>query len=243
MSILNKLCQIDRILMDMLYPPRCPVCDKVVLVNEGICAKCREKVRPIKEPTCMRCGKVLLDKRKEFCFDCENKTHSFIQSKALWVYDDDVKASLYRFKYQNKREYGKVYAKELAEHYGAWVKGKGIQGIIPIPLHKKRRRKRGYNQAQILAMELGEILGIPVYSDVLLRVRDTVPQKVLNDSERKNNLKKAFKTAGNVVELQYVLIVDDIYTTGATLDAAAEELLKAGVLKVYACCVSIGRGC
>ena len=111
-----------------------------------------------------------------------------------------------------------------------------------MPLHKNRKRKRGYNQAEIIAEELGKILGLPVYTELLTRVRDTMPQKMLNQTERKNNLKKAFKTTKSSVQLQYILIVDDIYTTGSTLDAAAAALIEAGSKGVYTCCVSMGRG-
>lgn len=120
------------------------------------------------------------------------------------------------------------------------MKDRRIEAIIPIPLHKKRKRKRGYNQAELLAGELGNILGLPVYTDVLVRVRDTKPQKTLDDAERKNNLKEAFKTTENIVQLNYILVVDDIYTTGSTLDAAASALAKAGVAEVYTCCIGIG---
>lgn len=234
------ICRLDRWFLDLLYPPRCPVCDKVVLAGEGLCSDCRNVVQKVGEPACMKCGKPLGSARKEFCFDCGRKKHSFQQGKALWVYEKGVRGSIYRFKYQNRREYGRVYAAEIAKQYAEWIWSRKIQGIVPVPLHRNRKKRRGYNQAEVLARELGEILGIPVYTDVLIRVRDTKPQKVLNDAERKYNLKNAFKTGGNVVQLQYVLIVDDIYTTGSTLDAAAAALLLAGVLEVYVCCISIG---
>ena len=226
--------------MDLLYPPRCPICDKVVLPGEGICAACRKKIRPAAEPACMKCGKPLVDSRQEYCADCRRKKHAFVQGKALWVYEKEVKKSIYRFKYQDRREYAKVYAQEMAARYEKYMKDRRIEAIIPIPLHKKRKRKRGYNQAELLAGELGDILGLPVYTDVLVRVRDTKPQKTLDDAERKNNLKEAFKTTKNIVQLNYILVVDDIYTTGSTLDAAASALAKAGVAEVYTCCVGIG---
>lgn len=238
----EKIQKADTILLDLLYPPRCPVCDGVADSKARICQKCRKKVQQVKEPSCMKCGKPLSDMRKEFCLDCDRKKHNFSQGKAVWVYENEIKKSIYRFKYQNKREYGRVYAEEIAARYGQWIKSKQIQVIVPVPLHKKRKRKRGYNQAEVLAKELGRILGLPVDTELLVRVRDTSPQKILNDAERKNNLKKAFKTTKSVVQLQYILVVDDIYTTGSTVDAVAKILLEAGVLEVYTCCISIGKG-
>ncbi len=240
-SLMEKIRKIDQWILDMLYPPRCPICDGVVLPEEGICDLCRKKVRYVTEPACMQCGQPLENPRQEFCPDCMKKKHGFVQGKALWVYEEGVKASVYRFKYQNKREYGKVYASEIALRYGAWIKRQGIEAIVPIPLYRRKQKRRGYNQAEILAKELGRALGIPVCTDLLIRVRDTKPQKTLNDAERKNNLKNAFKTAQNIVQLRCILVVDDIYTTGSTLDSAAAVLKEAGAARIYACCISIGQ--
>lgn len=240
-NVKRKIIRLDELFLDLLYPPRCIVCDKVISSEETVCPACRKKIRFVQEPACMKCGKPLLDGRKEFCGDCERKTHYFVQGKSLWLYESEMKRSIYRFKYQNKREYAKGYAREIANRYGHWVGVKNIQAIVPIPLHKKKQKKRGYNQAQILAKELGRIWGLPVYANLLIRIRDTKPQKTLNDAERKNNLKKAFKTTENIVQLKHILLIDDIYTTGSTLDAAAEALLAAGAEEIYTCCISTGK--
>ena len=188
----------------------------------------------------MKCGKPLAGEREEYCMDCRRKKRAFLQGKALWIYEEGIRESIYRFKYRDRREYAGVYASELAVRYGGWIKRQGIQAIVPVPLHKKRKRKRGYNQAELLAKELGRLLEIPVDTGLLVRVRDTKPQKTLNDIERKNNLKEAFKTTQNIVQLNYILVVDDIYTTGSTLDAAAKALTDASAKGVYTCCISIG---
>lgn len=229
----------DRRILEFLYPPRCPVCDTVVLPQRRICPECREKLRPASGATCFKCGKPLANGRREFCADCMKKKRFFIQGRALWVYEKEVKKSLYRFKYQNKREYGTAYAEETAKKDGAWIKSKGIQAIVPVPLHKKKRKKRGYNQAEIFAEELGILLDIPVRADLLTRVRDTRPQKTLNDSQRKQNLRHAFLARKGEAPTR-VLLVDDIFTTGSTLNAAAGALLEAGIKEVYTYCVGIG---
>lgn len=240
-SCLQIVRKADEKLLDFLYPPRCPICDKVVLPEDKICPECRKKIHEAAEPVCMKCGKPLSNERKEYCFNCGKKNYNFTQGRALWIYEKEVKMSVYRFKYQDRREYAKAYASEIVKKYGGWIRDKKIQAVIPIPLHRNRKRKRGYNQAEILAEEIGKILGLPVYTKFLIRVRDTKPQKMLNDAERKNNLKKAFKMAENIVQLNRVLLVDDIYTTGSTLDAAASVLKAAGVPHVYTCCISIGK--
>ena len=118
----------------------------------------------------------------------------------------------------------------------------GIDGLVPIPLSRKRMRQRGFNQAQRIAREVSRHTGIPVYENLLIRVRDTRAQKALNDQERKNNLKRAFKTTANKVQLDHILLIDDIYTTGSTMDEAAGELKRAGAGEVYCLSVTIGRG-
>ena len=141
--------------------------------------------------------------------------------------------------------------------YARWISRLGIDAIIPVPLHRKRRRERGYNQAELFAKEIGKRTGIPVETKLLYRCINTRPQKELNDQERKKNLKKAFTIAQNIVQLRKVLLValgraivchpkvllvDDIYTTGSTVDAAAECLKVSGIQEVYVLCISIGRG-
>lgn len=239
----QKLAAADRLLLRLLYPPRCPICDGIVEEDGGICPECRKKVIWVGEPVCKKCGKPLLNQRAEYCHDCGRKRHSFVQGKALWVYEGKARESVCRFKYQNKREYGEAYAREIAGQYGHWIASRGVEAIVPVPLHRKKRRIRGYNQAEILARNLGALLGIPARADLLVRTRNTAPQKTLNDTERKNNLKGAFISTKNVVQLKHILVVDDIYTTGSTVDAVSSVLLDAGAAKIFVCCISIGRGC
>lgn len=226
--------------MDLLYPPRCPICDEVAAEGFPICPLCRKSIRTVGEPVCKKCGKPIAGVQGEFCGDCTGKKHAYTQGKALWVYEKKVKESIYRFKYQNRRDYGKVYAQEMAERCGSWIQRNHVQAIIPIPLYHKKKKQRGFNQAEEVAVELGRILGIPVERDLLVRTRNTRPQKELNEAERKNNLKKSLKTVKNVVQLKSILIVDDIYTTGSTIDAASLVLREAGAKEIYFCCIGIG---
>ena len=120
-----------------------------------------------------------------------------------------------------------------------------IDVIIPVPIYKQRRRERGFNQAELLAKELGKQLGLPVCTDYLLRIKKTKPQKELNAKERKKNLQQAFscnkKRKKEAITWKRILLVDDIYTTGSTLDACATVLSLSGAKKVYGICVCIGK--
>lgn len=234
-------------LVHLLFPPRCPFCDEVLfssvfLPEEPVCAACRGKLEYIREPVCKKCGKPLENERQEYCYDCVRHKRDFIQGKALWVYRGAVQESIYRFKYHGRQEYARYYGRELVRVYGDWMKRCKIEGIVPIPLSKRRMRQRGFNQAELIAREINRRTGVPIYGKLLVRVRDTRAQKELNDEERKNNLKKAFKTTANKVQLNHILLIDDIYTTGSTMQEAAEELRRSGVGEIYCLSISIGRG-
>lgn len=234
--------KIIREVADILFPRRCPFCDAVITAKEGICAACRMKITYTDEPVCKRCGQPVADERQEYCYDCNRKTHVYHAGKAVFTYQGVVKQSLYRFKYANKREYAICYGQEAVRLWGSWILARQIEAVIPIPLHRKRQRMRGYNQAELFAREVGRNLHLPVRTDIVYRSVNTTPQKNLDDQQRKKNLKKAFTISQNIVQLKKVLLVDDIYTTGSTVDAVAQCLKEAGVEEVYVLCISIGRG-
>ncbi len=130
----------------------------------------------------------------------------------------------------------------MAEYLGDFIRTVRPEALIPIPLHRKRLRARGYNQARLLARALGRRTGVPVCADFLVRVKNTLPLKYENPKERQNNLKKAFNIARNDVKLKRVVVIDDIYTTGSTMDEAAETLRGAGVEEVYFIALASGTG-
>ena len=144
------------------------------------------------------------------------------------------------FKYHNKREYADYYAGQLMDRYGDRLRQAGAQAVIPVPLHAKKLRDRGYNQAEVLARRLGASLELPVYPKGLIRVQDTAPQKTLQGSQRGKNLYHAFRAGKLPKGLASVILVDDIYTTGATMNACSEALKKAGVRRIF--CVSVCSG-
>ncbi len=229
-------------LLDMVYPKTCPVCSRIPEKGELICKGCKTKLPYIKGPRCMKCSKPILDKEMEYCYDCREKVHSYISGRALWVYDDNMSQSIARFKYKGSLEYAEFYGEEITTHYGKWIKAHG-DILVPIPLHKRKKRIRGYNQAEILAEVIGKKLQMPVKSRLLYRIRDTLPQKELNDKERLKNLSKAFEVdREHFFPVDKVILVDDIYTTGSTIEACAKILYKAGVKEVYFLSICIGKG-
>lgn len=228
--------------LDLVYPRACPVCDQPVPVGEGrICFKCREKIVYIGEKTCRKCGKSIEDDTQIFCRECTQHRHLYTEGLALYDYQS-IASSIYRYKYENRRDYGKFYGEDLAKCFGEQIYKWNIDAIIPVPLYKRKERERGFNQAKIIALQLGEKLKIPVYCDYIKRVKDTKPLKKMDYIARQNNLKNAFHIPEDDVKLKRVLLVDDIYTTGSTIDAIAATLREHGIGEVYYVALSIGEG-
>ena len=218
-----------------MYPQKCPFCGKIE--KQRICKECRKKILPVEEPRCKKCGKPIREAEKEYCYDCTMIRHVFEEGRSIWIHKEPVSRAVYALKYQNRRIYAKAFGEEMADQYGYYLREKKVELIVPVPLHRKKMRIRGYNQAALLA----EITGISVDEDILVRVKNTKPLKQLNDKERRRSIRGAFSVRKSVWAKTIVLI-DDIYTTGSTLDEAARVLLKAGAEKVYFLTISIGQG-
>lgn len=225
----------------MLYPPRCPFCNEVQSPGgKKICKQCLKEIPKRRPPFCMKCGKPVEKEEGELCKNCQNRMPLFDKAYPMLLYRKKVPEALARFKYKNDRQIGKILIEELGKETLAELKRLPVDGIVPVPMHWKKEKLRGYNQAYLLAKEIGRILELPVYKNYLVRTISTVAQKELTAGERKKNIKKAFKIGKNVVKLEHILLVDDIYTTGATASACAGVLKEAGVKKVYVTCIGIG---
>ena len=194
------------------------------------------------EPTCMKCGKSLDDEELEYCADCRTHIRSFERAYPVFRYVEPVASSVLAIKYHNKREYVEYYGSLVAERIRKAGLAERLQIILPVPVHRSKLRKRGYNQAELLADVVGRRLDIPVDNGHLLRVSDTTPQKELSPLERANNIKQALEVRALPAEWKTVLLIDDIYTTGATVQACTEALQEAGVEQVYVGMICIGEG-
>lgn len=233
---------VGKILLDLLFPRRCPVCDDITdRMGEAVCRKCRDKIIYIKEPCCMKCGKQLKRDEQEYCGDCLKSRHYYIQGTALYDYGS-MADSIFRFKYAGRMEYSTFYGEELYRKKRDWLSSICPDALVPVPAHASRKRKRGYNQAELLARELSKRSGIPVNARLIARTGKTAPLKGLSRAQRQNNLKRAFKIRQNDVKLNTIVIVDDIYTTGSTIDAMAKAMQEAGIANIYFITLAIGRG-
>lgn len=236
------------VILDMLYPRHCPVCGEILPYGEGyVCQGCQRELSYVSQPVCMQCGKELEAGNQwaapEFCADCLQRKRDFDGGIALLNYNEAAKKIMAQLKYQNKREYAKFLADEMAKRHGKQILKLRPDVLVPVPIHKKRRRVRGYNQAELLACALGKRLEVPVEKRLLIRTENTTAQKQLGYKERQKNEKKAFQAAGTERKrLGTVMLVDDIYTTGATAQACTQALILAGAEKVYLLNMAIGCG-
>lgn len=246
MAKIGRICintnKIKDAVIDTLFPKSCPLCDKTMGRGLRICRSCENKVHYIEEPKCKKCGKQLSEEEVEYCLDCRTAKHVFNTGIAAFLYDDTISKSIYRFKYHNRRTYAEYYGKAIAEKYEKQIRRWRADVIIPVPIHEKKRIKRGYNQAELIAEEIGKQLGIKVDCKYLERTVNTKPQKEMDKAGRKKNLENAFKIRYNIVEYKKIILVDDIYTTGSTIDGCARVLMEGGATEVNFISLSIGAG-
>lgn len=223
----------------MLFPQTCYFCGKIC--TKEMCDECAEKIVYVKEPRCKKCGKPVRYKEQEYCYDCKKRRFYYEQGRSIWLHKGPVSWSVYQFKYHNRRVYGEFYAREFYRLYRREIREWGIDLIVPVPLHWRRRRRRGYNQAEVLAKQLGKLAGIPVDTKAVVRKHHTKPQKELNHQERKKNLQNVFEVRKTWELPKKILLIDDIYTTGSTIDGVAREFLEKGDNKVWFLTISIGQ--
>lgn len=230
----------------LLYPNRCPICGQIPPDHTLICPDCYSSIHFIKQPFCYSCGKPLSSKEQEYCYDCLIHPKSFTRGYSLAVYDLVTKPSLTAIKYKNKRHYLQFYTEETLKTYGSLFSYLSFDAVLPVPIHPKRLKKRGFNQASLFADSIGNSLQIPVYHSLLVRTVNTLPQKNLTPEKRLKNLQKAFSLYPGYehasLPFRRVLLVDDIYTTGSTMEALTRILKEHGVKEVYIFSICIGNG-
>lgn len=234
--------RINETVISLFFPRRCPICDEPVKPFGALaCEACAKKVRYVHGATCYKCGKPLSDNTTEYCEDCSRHGHLYTQGMALFEYKS-VSDSIYRFKYKGRREYADWYGERIVTLLGNRIVELKPDVLVPVPVHKSKLKKRGYNQAALIAKVMSEYLKIPCADRLIEREKKTTPLKDLTPRERNNILRGAFKLKADVVKLDTIVIIDDIYTTGATIDAIADVFLQAGVKKIYFVALGIGKG-
>ncbi len=217
-------------LLERLWPAHCLVCgDAGGPDGHALCPACRRSL-PWNRSACLRCG-LPLALPAAACGHCQRRPPPLTETRAVFRYDTPLDRLLPRLKFHNDLAAGRLCGELMA---GALADADRPDALIPLPLHRSRLRERGFDQALELARPLAGALRLPLLDDGLLRVRDTAPQSRLDAPARRRNLRRAFAMRPGVTLPAHVALVDDVMTTGATLHAAADALLRAGAKRVDA---------
>ncbi len=230
-------------LLDWLYPPRCRFCKQRMFCEdqECFCSACKKKIKLISHPLCLLCGRPFVNTAGEdhLCGACILRAPFYNEARAWACYprdesEDPLREVLQRFKYGRKVSLGKPLGHLMAKGCLNYWPDITFDAIIPVPLHRKRLRWRGFNQAVLLAREVSRLWRVPIDPFVLSRTKETLPQTQLPEEERRKNVRGAFSlNQEKPVKGKALLVVDDVYTTGATVNECSRILLRAGAEKVH----------
>jgi ComF family protein len=225
MPLGHKIYRLIWVAIDWIYPPHCAGCQKF---GFRWCEDCQEKTIKITENQCIYCGRILQEKSR--CSHCDEKILNLDQVYTWGNHAGPLRLALHKLKYQRDLGLGE----ELSSHLFNIVKGNEIVSdfVVPVPLGRQRQRERGYNQSALLARPFSLALGLPYRPRALQRIRETKSQVGLSKKQRKENVAGAFTARSNLVADKRILLVDDVMTTGATLDAAGQALKQAGATKI-----------
>jgi len=214
----NLFQTINHYLSDLLFPPRCVNC---AADGAWLCTDCLATIPRLHHSLCPKCG---TPNKSAFCRQCQQHPLQYIsgiRSAALFE-DNPLRNGIHFLKYRNHKAVAGILAKILEAAYLRFNLTADV--ILPVPLHHSRQKERGYNQCELLATELGKLLKIPVNTTTLYRARKTQTQMELTAAERHQNMENAFSCRDRQLSGQAVLLIDDVCTTGATLDACAAAL-------------------
>jgi len=224
--------------LDLLFPPRCHICDRQMTVQRQscICADCFTQLDYIQSPLCIRCGwqfEIFSGAKDHYCSDCLQDMPSFDTARSLLRYRSPLPDLLHRLKYRADSAVIGAIEAILAYNGKIWEQQK-CELIIPVPLHAKRLRQRGFNQSQLLARLAFSGFQEKIAINLLLRAKNTTSQTGLSGLERRRNLKDAFfVTNTNMVKGRSVWLVDDVFTTGTTVSECSKILKKNGASEVH----------
>ncbi len=226
-------------LAELLFPPLCLSCSSILLERKGhsFCSECYSRIRFITAPFCPVCGipYPAEESPDHVCGDCILSRRHIGAARSLGVYESVLLEAIYAFKYGGNLTLGESLGRLMANHdYPAFRIG-GYSLVIPVPLHPRRLRQRGFNQSVILARVVAKRHGIAMEFRTLRRIVDTESQAGLKKEERRSNIRNAFAiTEPERVRGKHILLIDDVYTTGSTLGECARTLLKGGAEAVGA---------
>lgn len=229
--------------LDLIFPALCPLCQTPLGADrrDPLCGSCWSAITRLGRPRCHRCGAApplapTFDDLSEPalpappCAVCAADPPPYDYARSAALFEGALREALHAFKFSGKRALARPLGDLAAEHCAATL-AEAIEAVVPVPLARERERERGFNQAELLAQRVARRLGVPLRPRWLWRVRPTRPQSDLAASERRANVRGAFRASSRVSGC-HVLVVDDVLTTGATLGECARALRDGGARRV-----------
>jgi ComF family protein len=231
-------------LVDWLYPPRCRACGSLIhgKDSEYFCPSCRPRIQPVCHPLCEICGRPFLGASggDHCCGACLTRPPHFTRARAWACYPREeldqlpLRQVVQKFKYGRKVSLGKPLGRLMTAGCREFLETCDCDLIVPVPLHPKRLRWRGFNQSILLARQVSRAYGVPLDPFLLCRDKETPPQTQLSEEERRKNVRGAFSVPNRKeIKGKRILLVDDVYTSGATVNECSRVLLQVGAERVY----------
>jgi len=214
-------------MIDFFFPRRCVGCGKI---GDFLCIGCRQKLPRLLWPFCQKCGKP--ESSGVLCSACWGQKNEIDGIRSAFRFDGAVRQAVHELKYRNLKAISGCLAILMANY----LQDKPVYGevLVPVPLHPRRLRERGYNQSSLLAGKLGKFIALPMIDDSLYRLKDNLPQaRTATIEERRNNVKRAFACRNEGLNGKSVILIDDVCTSGATLEACATALKAVGAVSVW----------
>lgn len=227
-------------LISVIFPAGCRICEQLLIDARRvpICEECLSSFQRIPQPSCEICGRPLpgltrQEREPLLCPACGDKTYTFDRARSFAIYEGSVVQAILLLKFEQIEPLGGWFAERLAELVHSEGSILVADVVVPVPLHRERERERGYNQAALISQPLAKRLRLPHKAVLLMRTRARPDKRILSLEERWDSVRGAFATRpGSQVDNLRVLLVDDVLTTGATLDACARALREAGAKSV-----------
>jgi ComF family protein len=235
-TVLPPVADIKRVALNLLFPRWCIGCGKE---GDYICGACRRTLKAITPPVCPRCGRPYSNESASGdCPGCAGWQTGIDGIRAPFLFDGVIRDAVHEFKYRNLRALGT----ELVALMYSYLNSNPIPGnvLVPVPLHPKKLRERGYNQSALLARELGRLTHVSVIENCLVR-RKYAPSQARSSGidERQNNVADAFACRDGSLQGKQVILIDDVSTSGATLNTCAGVLKSAGAVKVWGLVIAL----
>ncbi|WP_027399194.1 ComF family protein [Anaerovorax odorimutans] len=226
-------------LMELIYPSNiyCIACGNLIDKTRpySLCDSCVRTLKWNNKSSCEKCGKKLNESfSQNLCSDCMESQHFFEKGYSCVEYGLAERKILHNFKYKDKAYLCRKLSEIMYDRIN--LENLNVDMLIPVPMYIRKQRIRGYNQAELLTKYLSIYMQLPYYKKVLVRKHDTKPMNSLGVEERKENIKKAFTVKDKwvkIIQNKKILLIDDIYTTGSTVDECSRMLLNNGADKIY----------